>query len=210
MPQLLVGEANRTKFGASIDVFAELFIGAPDSNNFTGKVYHYRRNDDNFTFLSSIEDNNGSLDQFGYDLDVNEAGDELVVSSPHIKNAGVGKVTIYNFDGVNWNQSQQLWANSDRNISGDSFGYDLAMSSQYLVVSAPNGKKTKLLRDYYVFEKNETGYWKENPSILSPNFFSDDDQFGHRVEINDNLIFIGSKNGDDDNRSDVGLVYVWS
>ena len=110
VPQLLVGEANRTKFGASMDSFsAELFIGAPDSNNFTGKVYHYRRNDDHFTFLSSIEDNNGSLDQqFGYDLNVNEAGDELVVSSPHIKNAGVGKVTIYTFDGLNWNQSQQL------------------------------------------------------------------------------------------------------
>ena len=55
---------------------AELFIGAPDSNNFTGKVYHYRRNDDNFTFLSSIEDNNGSPDQqFGYDLNVNEGGE---------------------------------------------------------------------------------------------------------------------------------------
>ena len=212
VPQLLVGEANRTKFGASMDGFsAELFIGAPDSNNFTGKVYHYRRNDDNFTFLSSIEDNNGSLDQqFGYDLNVNEAGDELVVSSPHIKNAGVGKVTIYTFDGVNWNQSQQLWANSDRNISADSFGYDLAMSSKYLVVGAPNGNKDETSSGLvYVFEKNDTGYWNENPSILSPNFFSDDDQFGHRVEINDNLIFIGSKNGDDDNRSDVGLVYVF-
>ena len=149
VPQLLFGEANRTKFGASIDSFsAELFIGAPDSNNFTGKVYHYRRNDDNFTFLSSIEDNNGSLDQqFGYDLNVNEAGNELVVSSPHIKNAGVGKVTIYTFDGVNWNQSQQLWANSDRNISGDSFGYNLAMSSQYLVVGAPNGNKDETSSD---------------------------------------------------------------
>ena len=138
------------------------------------------------------------------------AGDELVVSSPHIKNAGVGKVTIYTFDGVNWNQSQQLWANSDRNISADSFGYDVAMSSKYLVVGAPNGNKDETSSGLvYVFEKNDTGYWNENPSIISPNFFSDDDQFGHRVEINDNLIFIGSKNGDDDNRSDVGLVYVF-
>ena len=84
------------------------------------------------------------------------------------------------------------------------------MSSKYLVVGAPNGNKDETSSGLvYVFEKNDTGYWNENPSILSPNFFSDDDQFGHRVEINDNLIFIGSKNGDDDNRSDVGLVYVF-
>ena len=41
-----------------------------------------------------------------------------------------------------------------------------------------------------------------NSRVLLLNL-SDGDQFGHKVEIVDNIIFVGSKNGDDDNRSDV-------
>ena len=70
VPILTAGESNRTKFGASITTFeAELLIGAPDANDFTGKVYHYNRGDGNYTFLHSLIDSNGSQDeQFGYAL----------------------------------------------------------------------------------------------------------------------------------------------
>ena len=55
LPILTAGESNRTKFGASITTFeVELLIGAPDANDFTGKVYHYNRDDGNYTFLHSL------------------------------------------------------------------------------------------------------------------------------------------------------------
>ena len=41
----------------------------------------------------------------------------------------------------------------------------------------------------------------QNLRCFSSEYLSDGDQFGHKVEIVDNIIFVGSKNGDDDNRS---------
>ena len=104
----------------------------------------------------------------------------------------------------------QFWSSDDRNITGDLFGYDLATDDEFLVVGAPDAlldeTETGLV---YVFQKDDQGEWSGTPDVLSSEYLSDGDQFGHKVEIVDNIIFVGSKNGDDDNRSDVGLVYVF-
>ena len=104
----------------------------------------------------------------------------------------------------------QFWSSDDRNITGDLFGYDLATDDEFLLVGAQDAlldeTETGLV---YVFQKDDQGEWSGTPDVLSSEYLSDGDQFGHKVEIVDNIIFMGSKNGDDDNRSDVGLVYVF-
>ena len=132
-PVLSFEESNRTKFGAALDVSgADLIIGAPDSNDFKGKVYHYRRDDDNYTKINEIVDFNGSVNQqFGYNLTFGTDENEIFVSSPHEKNAGVGKVIQFLFNGSSWIQKKQFWSSDDRNITGDSFGKDLAVDENF-------------------------------------------------------------------------------
>ena len=215
VPDLAAGESNRTKFGAALSTYENrLIIGAPDASDFRGKVYYYQRDDGNYSMAQELTDSNGSLDeQFGYALVLGNEGEELFVGSPHEKNTGekgIGKVTQFSFDGTGWVQEMQFWSSDDRNITGDLFGYDLATDDEFLVVGAPDAlldeTETGLV---YVFQKDDQGAWSGTPDVLSSEFLSDGDQFGHKVEIVDNIIFVGSKNGDDDNRSDVGLVYVF-
>ena len=211
-PVLSFEESNRTKFGAALDVSgADLIIGAPDSNDFKGKVYHYRRDDDNYTKINEIVDFNGSVNQqFGYNLTFGTDENEIFVSSPHEKNAGVGKVIQFLFNGSSWIQKKQFWSSDDRNITGDSFGKDLAVDENFLVIGAPNAQIDETVSGLvYVFQRDEDGNWTEPAKVLAPQFLSDGDEFGHKVEIVDDIIFVASKNGDDGNRSDVGLVYVF-
>jgi hypothetical protein len=211
VPSLSLGESNRTKFGASLDTFASnLIIGAPDAENYSGKAYHYERLNGNYTLNTQIIDPNGTVDeQFGYSVAYSPTGNEVAISSPHLKNDGIGKVSIFSYNSPNWTLSNQVWSNLDRNESGDSFGYEIAMGSNFLVVGAPEatvGENTT--GQVYVYNKEANGSWNGTPQVLSPAFLSDGDQFGHRVAVVGDIIFIGAKYGDD-NRSDVGSVYVF-
>ena len=79
-----------------------------------------------------------------------------------------------------------------------------------LVIGAPNAQIDETVSGLvYVFQRDEDGNWTEPAKVLAPQFLSDGDEFGHKVEIVDDIIFVASKNGDDGNRSDVGLVYVF-
>ena len=212
IPILDVNESNRTKFGASLAVNAQdLFIGSPDANDYTGRVYYFQRNDQNYSFSTEINDLNGSIDeQFGYSLSVSTNGTELGVSSPHLKNEGVGKVSIFSFDGQDWVRDSQFWSSPDKNVSGDSFGYDLALSQDFLVVGAPHASVAENVQGLvYVFKKDDNGTWDQTPYTISADFLSDGDQFGHKVEISGNLVFVGAKYGDDDARTDIGSAYVF-
>ena len=55
IPILDVNESNRTKFGASLAINAEdLFIGALDTNEFTGRVYYFQSDETTLSLRKSM------------------------------------------------------------------------------------------------------------------------------------------------------------
>ena len=80
-------------------------------------------------------DSNGSQDeQFGYALALSSNGNELFVSSPHLKMTELVKFLNFHMTGLLGFRENQFWSSSDRNITGDSFGYDLSANGDFLVV----------------------------------------------------------------------------
>ena len=110
----------------------------------------------------------------------------------------------------NWVEEQKICA-SDR-ASGDHFGFDVAISGDYLVIGANledhnvNGGGTKNhAGSAYVFERNSSGVWTEVQKIVA----SDRDKkdfFGYSVSISGNYISIGAylENEDPNNANSLG------
>lgn len=95
-----------------------------------------------------------------------------------------------------WNEIQKIVA-SDRS-SYDEFGYKVAISDNYLVVTAheesedENGEYTKLnAGSAYIFERNETGNWSQTQKIVHSDREAYDN-FGFSVAIDNTTIVVGA------------------
>lgn len=144
---------------------------------------------------------------FANDVDISRnqivvgcVSDDIGLNGPSIQYPNAGSAYVFEFNGVNWIESQKLVA-SDR-FTNDQFGVSVAISNNYVVVGAhgddedANGLTTI---DYsgsaYIFEKN--GTWSQIQKITS----SDRGQhefFGRSVDIDGNFIIAGVEGDDED------------
>ena len=202
----------RMSFGSSLATSGSyLAVGAPDTNNFQGKVYIYEKTEGNYSVVSNLTDPNGqAMDTFGSGLSLH--GSSLVVSSPQkLSGLGPGKVSLFerNASTNMWDLSETFW--SDSNQSDEHFGNGLALNGEYLLIGSPkedDGSNGVDSGAAYLFEKNSTTHlWSSVATRFSPSSLSPNDEFGHSVALWDNYAFIGAKNGGDIN--DTGVVYVF-
>lgn len=195
-------------FGNSVSIHANyIIIGATvwaDSLS-TGSAFIFER--DNLGIWKQIQkvtpSDGQSNDQFGISVSINskyavigaDKEDEDVFGNNTLEEAGSAYIYERDSNG-SWNQVQKITA-SDRGI-GDSFGYSVAIDSNYIVVGAPNESEDSLAGNTinhagsaYIYERNTNGIWGQIKKIVASDRIMNM-KFGHQVAISKTNILIGS------------------
>lgn len=154
-------------------------------------------------------------DHFG--LSVSISKDKLIVGAPYkgisgnaLDDEGAAYIFEKQTNGL-WVETQKLLSDDVASDENQIFGFDVAMSGNFAIVSAPqydfdsNGQNI----DYFsgasfVFERNSAGSWTHSDK-LTPLDREDYDIFGTKVAICDNDLFSYSPGDDQDEN---GLNYI--
>tara|TARA_B110001452_G_scaffold179403_1_gene150577 strand:- start:179 stop:751 length:573 start_codon:yes stop_codon:yes gene_type:complete len=131
--------------GSSVSINAagdRIAIGAPGPNstwnNLNGYVQVYEYNGTSWVKLGANIYSGNPGDQFGFSVSMNDAGDRVAIGATKDGTSGTnsGSVTIFDFDGTNWNQvGIKLNGSNVNNL----FGHSVSLSSNgnILAVGAP-------------------------------------------------------------------------
>ncbi|MCX7554850.1 hypothetical protein OS175_13300 [Marinicella sp. S1101] len=174
---------SNNKFGSSISQSNDnLLIGSYG----LATVFIYEYDGSSWINSESLISNDPS-DNFGYAVDL--SGNRAIIGA----NMGNGKVNkstgtayIYEFNGVNWTQSQKLTALDDG--SGDQFGASVSISNNRILIGTPfeqyNGGAV------YAFDYN--GFiWQQSQKLTEP-FNLESKRFGNSVSLSGNRALIGA------------------
>ena len=112
--------------------------------------------------------------------------------------AGAAHVFVYNAGTQAWTASAKLVA-STRN-SGDSFGSDVAISGDTIVIGAPNRVNGEVITFEY-----SGGSWSRQTAIV-PTDLSGNDSFGNGVAIDGNTMIVGCNA----QNSGAGAAYIYT
>ena len=137
--------------------------------------------------------NLGASDQFGVSVAI--SGDCAIVgafeedgTSVSATTDGCGAAYIFERDGSgNWTEKTILRASNLG--ASDYFGWSVAISGNYAIVGAFQedgtsvGATTDSCGAAYIFERNGSGNWIQNPTILRASNLGASDQFGRSVAI---------------------------
>jgi hypothetical protein len=196
-----------------------LLISAPTAETTTvgaarGAVHLYDKTSGTWTWSASISSNDSSnLDQFGFAFDGTLG--EVIAGAPYYNNStgaaylfapGADPKTYSNTQIIRLNGSGGLngpWSGQTEVIGvtlGSMFGYDIAVSTNYLVIGAPGMKLKTAYGEYYpgaAFLYVRAGILWTYASILTADFggFLGDIYFGESVAINEsnNTVLVGCK-----------------
>ena len=173
-----------------------IVVGAYGDN----KVYVYENISDSYKLVKTLSGSGN----FGYSLALDD--ELLLVGAPENGTSLNGAVFGYDMAN-NFSKSIDL---STISLDGESFGYDISIGDEYVVVSALNANQ---------FPKTNVGavylFKKENSSLtyvnkIFANDSSSEDNFGNSIDIDDDLILIGAFNKDHNasNAKNSGAAYL--
>ena len=183
-----------------------LFVGAPNADNLAGKIIVYNRDNGSYIKRSEIIDpKEGANDSFGY-LIKSQISSNRLIASPITSADRTGRLEVFSLgnDG-NWTHQQTLW--SEDNSSGNFFGSDFEIGDNFLVVGAPKENNQK--GQVYIYSQNQEGLWSIDQTLQISENLSPSDEFGHSIAMNENFIFVGSKNWNSDS-IDAGAVLIFN
>lgn len=149
-----------------------------------------------------------ATDQFGAAVAID--GDVMVVGSHLDDDNGVdaGSAYVYRFSGSSWLEQAKLSA-SDAS-AGDDFGFSVAINGGIVVVGAPlYDEGFRETGAAYIFQEPSGGWMNMTETArLTTSDISSDDQVGHSVAIQGNLVAVGARK-DDAPYLDTGSAYVF-
>lgn len=127
-----------------------------------------------------------SFVKLGSSLDISD--DFALLGAPG-ENNDVGQACVFKRDEESWLLDSCLSPSSDLNLSVTQFGYALALSAQYAIVSAiePSNGEMGIV---YIF-KQQNGEWIQEIELLKEGS-QGADSFGSAVSISDNYAAIGA------------------
>ena len=190
--------------GSSVSINAagdRIAIGAPGPNstwnNLNGYVQVYEYNGTSWVKLGANIYSGNPGDQFGFSVSMNDAGDRVAIGATKDGTSGTnsGSVTIFDFDGTNWNQvGIKLNGSNVNNL----FGHSVSLSSNgnILAVGAPGNygyvKIYNLVNNFW-FQLGSTLYAGNGGT--SP-CTTNESGFGNSVALNDDgtKLVVGAPN----------------
>ena len=142
-----------------------MFVGAPNSNSFSGEVIVYQRIDGNYERQDKISDPvTGGMHSFGNTISVGSTKSEIAIS-PNVEGNKFGRVEIFQIDALgDWIHSQTLW--SENNTSRNSFVIAHAQYDEFLIIGAPGESEGQGGRSYS-YIKDLSGSWGNDPFHLT-------------------------------------------
>ncbi|MFC1615692.1 FG-GAP repeat protein [Patescibacteria group bacterium] len=184
-----------------------------DAGNKSGSAYIFTRSGTTWTEQDKLTASDAAAeDQFGWSVDISDAGDVAVIGS-YLEETAPDKATgaVYAFtrSGTTWTEQQKLEANVE--LDNSSFGYDVAIDSSgdYIVVGVPydndNGGNAGAV---YLFSESG-GTWSQEDKYVGA--VVGGDELGWDVGISDNgNKIIAAAVGDDTEENRAGAVYILS
>lgn len=146
----------------------------------------------------------GGNQEGGLGQSIAVSGSTMVVGAPY-DNGGIGAAYVYTVSGTNFTQDTELTPLSD-GVSGDYFGYAVAIKGGEIVVGAPchTVSEQQCTGAAYVFTGSGSS-WTQQAELDDPGQ-AYDDFFGLAVGIGSNSV-LASAYGEDDNQ---GAVFAYT
>jgi hypothetical protein len=168
-------------FGFSVAVSGSTaVVGAPFHANNAGRAYVFTDAHGAWTQTAELVGSGTvSGDDFGCSVAV--SGSTVVVGAPGSPVAPAGRAYVFTDAHGAWTQTAEL-VGSDT-VSGDSFGFAVAVSGSTVVVGAPGGAG----KAYVFTERVRT--WTQVAELVGPEVADD---FGYSVAVSGSTVVIGS------------------
>jgi hypothetical protein len=217
-------------FGASVAISGNYAIvgakgeaGPSNGTDSSGAAYIFERDGSgnwiqNPTILRAS--NLGADDYFGWSVAI--SGNYAIVGAQYEDGSNTfsgqcGAAYIFERDGSgNWIQNPTILRASNLDAS-DQFGISVAISGNYAIVGANNEDGSSTSASFnsgaaYIFERNSSGNWIQNPTILRASNLGAGDQFGQNVAISGNYAIVGSwlENGASNGTAGSGAAYIYT
>ncbi len=202
-PEGIGGEYS--EFGYDISIDGDKALVASRGMAGHGVVYIYEY-DGSSWLKGQLLQPSDSDDVVGFGYSVSLSGNYAFISankSNYVRQEHMGRVYVFEFDGNNWNETQQLIPQNA--VFGDRVGSSISVSGSRLAIGAnqfENGAD-----GYVVIYNLLDGNWVEGstivPSVQTTNMF-----FGDRVSIEGDRLLVGAPN-DDQNARDAGAAYIF-
>jgi hypothetical protein len=161
--------ATNDYFGYSVAIAGStVVVGAPHKNGYTGAAYVFTRSGSTWTYQAEIFVTDGLAGGL-FGASVAMAGSTLVVGRPGTS-GNLGAAFVYTRSGGVWSQQAELTASDG--VTGDAFGWSVAVSGSTVVVGA-------IARDTgtgaaYVFT-GSGGTWSQAAELIP----ADGQQYGY-------------------------------
>lgn len=143
--------------------------------------------------------NVGEFDQFGWSVAISGnyaiVGANNVGSSNSNTNVNNGGAYIFERTGGVWSEKAILQASNAG--GGHAFGQTVGISGNYAIVGSPYEDSTSTNTTFnsgaaYIFERDGSGNWIQNPTILRASNLEANDNFGYSVAIDGNYAIVGA------------------
>lgn len=160
-----------------------------DNNlNAVGAVYVFKRSGNNWIQQAKLMDTASQAGElFGTDVDISYDGKTVVVSAV-AKDAGMGRVFIYNRTGTKWNLTNSFAANDGNSF--DWFGNAISLSANGKVLAAGAYQKETIGNPpiptgaVYIFNKGTGNTWTQTAKLYPADALYNM-EFGYDVELSD-------------------------
>lgn len=182
-----------------------LLIGAPGDDN-EGSVYIYRLDGSSWLFETKLYGAATSSNaRFGNA--VAGSGDTVLVGTP--LQSGGGLVSVFQFDGANWNQSAVLDAADD--AADDQFGFAVAFDGTHALISAHLQDRTSLEPNTgaaYIYAFDGAA-WTQEAKLTAEADATPQANFGYSGSIGAGTAIVGAFQADTAADVFTGAAYVF-
>lgn len=184
------------QFGRSVSIKDDVIaVGCPNDGEAAfnaGAVYIFRLDiggnwvEEEKLMASDAE----ASDNFGFSLSLDT--DRVVVGCPNNNgsSANIGSAYIYDFDGSNWNETQQI-VSTFAEFGGEQLGYDVALEGDVVVLGAPlDDDAATDAGTGFVYSFDGTNWTFDQKLVASDG--SNSHSFSFSVDIDGTRIIVGA------------------